>query len=261
MDFDGPVESLEAIWLVFKNLIGEVVSELQKRGRGARTVLVEFYRPYAVTLHQTIRLSRAGRDPVNLFNLLRCATETMETDVGFLGIQLSVMHSERVSDEQIALLEHEQYTGEIELGHLIERLSVRLGERAVARPTLVESHVPERAYTWHAFSTRASDSRVENPCHERVARPLHLFPTPEEIRVIVTPSNDMEGFPVSFTSGDGTVRRLAHAIGPERIAGQWWHGHDKTRDYFEVEDAQTGERFWVFRVLETRRWFLHGEFE
>ena len=54
---------------------------------------------------------------MNLFNLLRFAMETVETDVGFLGIQLIVTSSQRISDEQIALLEHEEFVGEIELDH------------------------------------------------------------------------------------------------------------------------------------------------
>jgi protein ImuB len=270
MDFDGAVESLEAIWLVFKKLIGQVVAELLKRGRGARTVEVEFLRAYAVTLHKTIRLSRPSRDPVNLFNLLRCAMETVDTDVGFLGIQLIVSRSERVSDEQIALLEHEDFAGEIELSHLIERLCVRLGQDSVAKAQAVESHVPERAWVVAGSGCRASGSGMalrnpepgtRNPTTS--LRPLHLFTTPEPILVMVTPSDDLDGKPISFSRPNfgGVVHPLAHVIGPERIAGQWWRRHDKTRDYFDVEDATTGQRFWVFRVLETNRWFLHGEFE
>jgi protein ImuB len=271
MDFDGAVESLEAIWLVFKKLIGQVVGELLKRGCGARTVEVEFFRAYAVTLHKMIRLSRPSRDPVNMFNLLRCAMETIDTDVGFLGIQLIVSRSERVSDEQIALLEHEDFAGEIELSHLIERLCVRMGQDAVAKAQAVESYVPERAWTVAGFGCRDSGSgkiSLRNPGPETrnpisCLRPLHLFSTPEEILVMVTPSHDRDGKPISFSRPNfgGVVHPLSHAIGPERIGGQWWRGRDKTRDYFDVEDATTGQRFWVFRVLETNRWFIHGEFE
>ena len=76
---------------------------------------------------------------------------------------------------------------------------------------------------------------------------------------MVSPSDDRDGRPISITQ-DGKVRRVMHAVGPERIAGQWWEGHNKTRDYFAVEDEE-GRRSWVFRVRETGRWFVHGEFE
>jgi protein ImuB len=260
MDFDGAVDSLEAIWIVFKTLITRIVPELLRRGQGARELTVEFFRPYAITLHKTIQLSRPSRDPGNLFNLLRCAMETLETDVGFLGIRLIVSRSQRVADEQIQLLEHEEFIAETELDHLIERLRIRLGEQVIAQPILVESHVPEKAYSWHGFLTRAeSRARVKNPCHIETIRPLHLLNMPEPIGVIVTPSHDRDGRPVSF-SWRGQVRRIVHSTGPERIAGQWWRGHRKTRDYFDVEDPD-GKRCWIFRVMETGKWYVHGEFE
>ena len=75
---------------------------------------------------------------------------------------------------------------------------------------------------------------------------------------MVTPSEDRDGRPVMFRLGRA-VHPLRHAVGPERISGEWWRGHDKTRDYFDVED-EAGRRFWVFRVNETNRWYLHGTF-
>ena len=76
MDFDGAVDSIETIYLVFKQLIGRVVSELTRRGCGARRIEIEFFRAYAQTIAHAIALSRPSRDPVNLFNLIRCATDS-----------------------------------------------------------------------------------------------------------------------------------------------------------------------------------------
>ncbi|MGH7177932.1 MAG: hypothetical protein ACREJC_11170, partial [Tepidisphaeraceae bacterium] len=163
MDFDGPIDALESVWMVFKSLIEKVVAELLRRGRGARALDLEFFRPYAVTIHKSIRLSRPSRDPVNLFNLLRCALETIDTDVGFLGIRLNVTTSQRIADEQIALLEHEDFAGQIELDHLIERLCVRMGDDAIARPAPVESHVPEEAWEGSGFRVQGSERALLNP--------------------------------------------------------------------------------------------------
>jgi protein ImuB len=82
---------------------------------------------------------------------------------------------------------------------------------------------------------------------------------PRSINVIVRPSESRDGQPVSFTDC-GEVHRLDHIRGPERITGQWWNGRWKTRDYFDVLDA-TGDRYWIFRVAQSGRWFLHGIFE
>ena len=87
---------------------------------------------------------------------------------------------------------------------------------------------------------------------------MRLYESPIEIRAMVSPSHDRDGRPISFTLGRD-VHRLVHAIGPERIGGQWWEGRHKTRDYFVVED-EAGRRFWIFRVMQSWRWYLHGEF-
>ena len=76
---------------------------------------------------------------------------------------------------------------------------------------------------------------------------------------MVSPSDDAEGRPIVFRN-EREVHQVTHAVGPGRVGGQWWEGHDKTRDYFDVEDS-TGRRFWVFRVRQTNRWYLHGKFE
>jgi hypothetical protein len=57
------------------------------------------------------------------------------------------------------------------------------------------------------------------------------------------------------------VYPVRHAVGPERICGPWWLGRHKTRDYFDAAVERSGERFWLFRVPETGKWYLHGEFE
>ena len=76
---------------------------------------------------------------------------------------------------------------------------------------------------------------------------------------MVTPSHAIEGRPVAFTHED-QAHQVTYWRGPERIAGCWWEGRNKTRDYFEVENP-AGRRYWIFRVLETGKWYLHGGYE
>jgi protein ImuB len=262
MDFDGSVESLETLWIVFKELIGRIVADLTNRGCGARQIEIDFPRQNAGPVRKTLQLSRPTRDPVNLFNLIRCATEKLETDDGFLGVHLKVPLFERLDHEQIALLEHEQYAGQRELEGLIERLRIRMGTAAVVQPTLVESHVPELAYAFdRAGPCRPGPERHAPALLESISsnRPLHLLTEPVEVHAMVSPSHDRDGHPILFNH-KGTVHDLKYAVGPERIAGRWWDGRPKTRDYFDVENGD-GKRFWIFRVMETGRWYLHGFFE
>jgi len=280
-EFEGSIAALEPLWITLRELINIIMKELLKRGRGARTVEAEFLRESSPPLHRTIRLSRPSRDGLNLFNLLRCTLEELPQEVrqgnkrrseqtmegrrvrryidrdGFVGMRLVVSISEPLSDEQITLLGQEEYQGQIELDRWIERLVVRLGSDCLTMPRLKESHLPERAFVLEQVASKCSNE--VNIEEERfLSRPLLLLHTPRELRVTVSPSHHRDGKPIQFID-TGHLHRLIHAIGPERIAGQWWDGHDKTRDYFEVETEQ-GRRFWIFRVNENGRWFVQGEY-
>jgi protein ImuB len=262
MEFDGEVDALETLWRALKQLIAQVVSDLASRGCGARRIQIDFMRMLAPPVQKTVLLSRPSRDPAILFNLSRCAMETVESDAGFIGVRLSVPVFERVADEQIGLLRQDEQRAEADVVHLIERLRVRLGDGAVLSARLVESHLPERTFGFvEATGPGAAKVAATDQTTTRKARPLHLLPEPKEIRCMVVPvfSIDGDGTPVSIAF-DGIACPLTLARGPERIAGVWWHGRNKTRDYFDVE-AENGQRFWIFRVLETGKWYLHGIFD
>jgi len=268
MRFDYAIDSLETIWEIFRRLIAQVTTELRRRGCGARQLVLRFERDRAQPLEHTVLLSAASRDDRNLINLLRCALEKIETHQGFTGFFLGVPVFEKLAEEQSLLMGQKERDAQVESLRLIERLRARFGERTVEAAQPVESHLPERACAYveaaaisnrpadkTKFAVVSTDPDIHAPSTDR---PLHLLAAPVEIAVIVSPSEDREGHPISLTFR-GKVHRLACSIGPERIAGIWWDGHNKTRDYFEVED-DAGLRFWIFRVMETWRWFLHGSF-
>lgn len=284
IDFEGPIDALETIWLAFKELIAPLVTDLRRRGHGARRMEITFLRPYAPPISKTILLSRPSRNPLNLFNLIRCAMETLEeaqkqsgakvkkgrsalaqtrgeenrVSEGFIGLRLSIPIHEPLSEEQLLLAEQDEHDAQVELDLLIERLCLRLGPDSIATAHPTECYIPEKSFMWHGLPAHNSKTRAGSPCHTSVMRPLILLP-PTEVRVMVSPSHDRDGKPVALTH-DNHTRRIVHAIGPERIAGHWWEGHHRTRDYFDIED-ETGRRSWVFRVLETSKWYVHGEFE
>ncbi|MCS7033379.1 MAG: DNA polymerase Y family protein [Phycisphaerae bacterium] len=186
---------------------------------------------------------------------------------GFVALRLEVLQSQRMATEQIGLGGSDLFEDQRQLEDLVERICARLGDSAIVQVRLVESHVPERAYEPITGSHRQTEAASSLPCATLSPgispappppRPLHLH-EPLEIRVMVSPSHDRDGRPVSLTDPAGRVHRIIHAVGPERIGGEWWIGHHKSRDYFDVE-LPDGRRWWVFRVNETGRWFWHGEF-
>ena len=256
LEFEGAIESHEAIRLAVQELIQDVAKQLACRGLGARALRLTFRPPYSPPVEKIVRLMRPCRSESALLKVISCALETLRSDDGFVAASLSVDHTERLGDEQAALLAGEEERDAAELDHLVERLRARL-DRGVEWGELVESNVPEHASRCRDSASAAVASGGQSAVD--LLRPLRLLRQPRPIKVIVRPSESRDGEPVSFTDR-GEVHRLDHVRGPERITGQWWNGRWKTRDYFDVLDT-TGGRYWVFRVAQTGQWFLHGLFE
>lgn len=179
----------------------------------------------------------------------------MKAGDGFGGVRLSVPVFERTADEQPGLLDPDARADDSEFDHLVERLKARMGRGAVLFAQPAESHLPEKTCRLVEEATPMAPPRVTAEARPPKARPLHLLALPAEVRCMAAG----DGPPVSFAYGGG-VFNAATVAGPERIAGPWWEGRNKTRDYFDVEDAG-GRRFWLFRVAETRKWYLHGLFD
>jgi protein ImuB len=307
LEFEGAVESLDAIGLAVRELVREVAGQLAVRGLGARELRLRFWPPYSPVVEKVVRLVRPSRDEAAIFKLVSCVLETLESSEGFIAAGVAVTSADRLGDEQVALIGGDEERDAAELDHLMERLRARM-ERCVEWGELVESNLPECAFRFREDVGGGSGNRQGDKERGRqgeagmefmggevpgnrpppnpltfgelsagpggegvgglrgrrggveVFRPLRLLREPREIGVIVRPSESREGEPVSFTDEGREVHRLVHVRGPERITGQWWQGRWKVRDYFDVLDVG-GRRYWVFRVAQSGRWFLHGVFE
>jgi hypothetical protein len=143
-----------------------------------------------------------------------------------------------------------------------------------------ERHPPRRASSGrslHKPATKkgpAKKSGKKNLTHVRRygllsfapdERPLELLRQPARIEIVAM---DPHGAPAQFRFA-GRSYEVAYAWGPERIETGWWrmtngeHDARKTfvrRDYYRVEST-SGARFWIFRQLGSRQWFLQGTFE
>ena len=145
------------------------------------------------------------------------------------------------------------------LSAFVDRLTTRLGPKAVRRPVLRGSHVPERSQAWQPPLEPEPPSQETFRFH---ARPLKLLDRAEPIAVLyATP----DGLPQRFR-WRGEVHEIARVEGPERIAPEWWRerGTARLRDYYRIED-DAGRRYWIYRygIAGDGRggapeWFLQG---
>ncbi len=270
--FAEPIAHTDYILSILQQLAEEVAILLRERGEGGRRFAASLFRSDGDTRRLTIETGAPTRDPALLLRLFReridALADPLDPGFGYDAIRLDVPLAEALDPAQLGLTG--EVAGAVQVNGLIDRLSVRLGNRRVKRFSAGDTHIPEQA----AFTTPATAPALPLPWPspepgEPPLRPLHLFDPPHRIEVI---AEVPDGPPRRFR-----WRRTLHDViaheGPERIASEWWRrreGHimgkgGLTRDYYRVEDSK-GRRFWLFRhglygsERETPDWYLHGTF-
>lgn len=258
--FAGPTTQTEAITLTVRELLDELQRELLRRESGVERLTLELERSDLDPWRTTINLSRPSREPGHLWSLLRTRVETAPLGFGVEGITLVANRTGRIRHEQSASerLGDHQTRGRSRnrhWGEFVDTVVGRLGPDRVTRMEMIERHRPERSFRFAPWTTPARLHPPDRPPTTPAAdRPSELFSRAEPIEVMAkTPDGPI----LQFRRRDEVVA-IRHTIGPERLGGEWWrHAEEATRDYFKALDDR-GRWWWLYREVETRRWFAHG---
>jgi len=254
--FAEPIATAEDIHAATAELLAILCRQLAAEGQGARRLDLTLYRTDGTSAAARIGTARPNREPQHLLRLFDEKLGTLDPGLGIEDMVLaaSIAEAQPAAQLELAARKIGAAPGE-ELAALIDRLTNRLGEDALRRPLLQESHWPERAVRFAApLGAAVAGARSDR------LRPVRLLPWPEPIEAVAPVPDDP---PLLFR-----WRRVAHRVrradGPERIAGEWWREEAELRDYYRVED-EAGRRFWLYRAglyrpESSARWFLHGVF-
>ncbi len=262
--FEQPTGRREMIEFALGELVAQVCDALARERRGVLRLQCRFEYEGRSGGRFIVGLYRPSASPRHVGDLVRLKFEAMRFCEPLSAIHLTVLAVDRLEFRQREIFSLEQVPGQRreaprELAALIDRLSNRLGPHAVARPWLLASALPEFACQYKPLASlparRGGKARSAAPTRIAGDLPLHLEPQPRPLSVV---SIAPEGPPVQFRCL-GRDERIAHVWGPERIETRWWRTRCVRRDYYQVETA-AGERFWLFRQLNTGEWFLQGEF-
>ena len=277
--FADPISTPEDIARSLDGLLAALCRQLETGGQGARRLELACYRVDGSLARIARAAGRPNRDPRHLARLFREELGKIDPGFGIETMIVSALTCEPLAARQLALAEAgpgferggepatEKAIPEKQepMAELFDRLTARLGERALRRPWPRESHIPERAVAFRApHDPPPAKDRASWPSVSRAAswsgpaRPLRLLPRPEPVEATaLLPDHPPQQF---------RWRRLLHQVvqaeGPERLTPEWWlpdaeRGAAPPRDYFRVEVA-SGGRYWLYRA--DGRWFLHGFF-
>lgn len=249
-----PVRSTAILSTALNQLLEILSGRLMQENRGLRRCRLTYYRIDGSFHNIEIGTSRPVRNTEHLFRLFELKFGQIKPGDGIELFVLEAPVVEELLPEQEALWAGSG-ADEAALAGLLDRLSGRLGARAVQRYLPAEHYWPER-------SVRLAGSIAEQPgtsWRTDLPRPVRLLPNPEPIEVSVP----MPDYPPMLFRYRGELHSVKRADGPERIAREWWMGGERYRDYYCVEDEQ-GARYWLFRAGDYEsgdaEWFIHGFF-
>ncbi|WP_247894250.1 DNA polymerase Y family protein [Azospirillum sp. B510] len=264
LTFAEPIATAESIAGALRHLLGRLCRGLEAAGLGVRRLRLDVHRtdqrvddePQSLTLGT----SRPTRDPAALARLFAPLVERIEPEPGpGQGLETLVLSATETGPLAAIQIGTDGEGSDDGLAALVDRLTLRLGERAVLRLVPRESWLPERCV---APFPPLETLPAPKPWPVGHPRPPRLLAPPEPVEAIAPLPDD----PPRHFVWRGTRHRVCRAEGPERIESEWWRPAGSlglaVRDYYRVED-EDGRRFWLFRAGlyrpgETPRWFLHG---
>ncbi len=241
-------------------LVAELVCFLRNRDLALEQLQCEFRHHGAKATCIEVRFSQSSRDRQRILLLIE---EHMENLVLPLPVSALSLSAEAFSPYQPV------YTGLFaaaaaaapggggdagEWPQLIEQLQARLGGEIVSRLQVIDEHRPEKAWKHlHglvqppavAAAQSAGGRHGESSDDSAWSRPVWLLPAP---RVLYCAHGKV------YYQGKELLLSTA-----ERIESGWWDGEDIRRDYYYAMNRH-GSGLWVFRDLESGRWYLHGVF-
>lgn len=260
LSFPDPIGLLGDVEAGVDRLLTVLCAKLASRSRGARRVRLQAFRADGDVQAVEVGLARASDRVDSIRPLL--ALKLGDIDAGF-GIDM--LRVEAVLTEPLMATQFRAKMGEdagpvpqdTSLDEIIGKLGTRLGAEAVTRFHPAESHAPERAFQVLAAAWSQPYGTPWQGCGR--PRPLVML-RPEPVA-----GPDGPVLPQGFRwRRRDWVTRVA--VGPERIAPEWWLDRPEwrsgPRDYWRVE-TEDGTRLWLFYAHggeASGGWFCQGVF-
>lgn len=230
LDFDHAIADSTVLLFPLRRLLQEFALFLLRRDGGVPAFRVVFgHEGHAPTVLE-VRLAAPEREFARLFDLARLKLDSARLPAPAVSLGLEADDLPDFIPERRDLFDAPR-SGDA--GLLESRLRARLGDAAVQRLAVVDTHRPEAAWCY------AKAPRTRLPALADGPRPLWLIDPPIVLRDAVD----------------------AVLAGPERIETAWWDDEPVRRDYYRLR-TRSGQEAWAFRPAggEGGPWWLHGWF-
>ncbi len=264
LSLPDPIGLLDDLMAGIDRMLPQFCAKLENRGLGARILRLEAHRTDQAAEVVILGLARPSRDPARMRPLLEMKLDRIDAGFGIDMLRLEAVQVEPLHPatpaghaEATARARDRMQGGTTQdLEDLMGRLGARMGLESLTWMHPVESHIPEK--TAQVLAAAWSEPAPNWPKSHR-PRPLLLW-QPELVMAPEVPRPPQE------FRWRGRNWQLAHAMGPERLAPEWWlddpNWRSGVRDYWEVV-THCGARLWLFFAHGaglSRGWFCQGSF-
>ncbi|MEP1613008.1 MAG: DNA polymerase Y family protein [Roseobacter sp.] len=263
MTLPDPIGLKEDVLAGLDRLLPRLCERLETRGRGARRVLFQAFRADHGVEVIEVGLARVSRDPDRIRPLIALKLDDLDAGYGIDMLRLEAVQTEAIhARTPVGHLEagaavNTRLAGSTDMDDLIGRIGARVGLEAITRFAPASSHIPEKSFSMLAAAwSPAHEGEWPAPSNPR---PLLMW-QPEPVQAPDTPQ-----LPQTFRWRGQRLRQL-RAIGPERIAPEWWlddpNWRSGVRDYW-VTETEDGQRLWLFYAhghLMSSGWFCQGAY-
>lgn len=248
MTLPEPIGLLSDVMTGTERLLKQLCAKLKSHEMGARKLRLTLRRVDQDHQQVELRLASAVHDSNRILPLFERGLGEIDAGFGIDQLRLEATQVECIPAQQVS---HVADSGREKFDDLISRLGTRIGLENIHCFLPADSHIPERSFIVSpaAYCEPAGGWSSPNP------RPLVLFPPEPIVASGPRPPSRFRWRRMALTTG--------RAVGPERIAPEWWledeNWRSGLRDYWRVETRE-GRRLWLFYTPQNPGWFVQGEF-
>ena len=166
--FASPIQTIEAIEVQLRKLADDLVVLLERQAKGARRIELSLYRVDGAVRRILFGASRPLNEARAIVRLIaeRLASpneDAIDAGYGVDLMRLACLVAEPLAPSEAELERAHEAERALVLAELLDRLSARLGARAVTRRELVDAHLPEQAEAPAPATLGQARTRGEEP--------------------------------------------------------------------------------------------------
>lgn len=281
-----PTQHRETIAELLRRLSCDLAERLSRRGEGALRIVCRLELVESPPLVMQLGLFRPSSDASHLQMLLTGQLEQELRSQAASGqtpqlwrLSLQATLTAPIVWRQVDLFDAGETVSRQQVARLVDTLSSRLGRKQVLSAQVRREAQPELACTLQPMTGRRQDGQEQETVRKlssRMARqrgepsrqdpgrrPTQLFSPAIQIQVAM---QETQAASPALAASPGRFRYqgawldIIASTGPERLESGWWRGPSARRDYYRVTTSQDGW-WWLYRDLNTGKWFLHGAFD